>query len=119
MKSRTNCVECRKRIYKEAENEYLKHEYSFFTDAAYSMAIFATVAILSVMHRRGRSKRYIRKLFEDICFIYDYPEVRGKRIDMTEMVHLFETEYGIDFGKIKLHLESEEEFIKSVKGKRK
>lgn len=27
MKARTNCTECRKKIYKEAETEYLKHEY--------------------------------------------------------------------------------------------
>lgn len=115
MKARTNCTECRKRIYQEAETEYLKHEYKFFKDSAYSMAVYATVGVLAVMHRRGRSKQYIRQLFDDICFIYDYPEFRGKRLDMTEMMHLFETEYGIDFNKIKVHLESEKEFIKSVK----
>ena len=30
MKSRTtNCIECRKQVYKEAEEAYLKHEYAF------------------------------------------------------------------------------------------
>lgn len=40
MKARTNCSECRKKIYKEAETAYLKHEYRCFSDAAYSMATF-------------------------------------------------------------------------------
>ncbi len=53
MKARTNCADCRKRIYKEAETAFLKHEYGFFKDCAHSLAVFATVASLAVMHRRG------------------------------------------------------------------
>lgn len=115
MKSRTNCAECRKKIYKEAETEYLKHEYKWFSDAAYSMAVYSTVACLAVMRRRNRSRSYIRKFYDDICMIYDYPEIFGERIKMTDLVKLFETEYGIDFLKIKIHLETEKEFIRDIR----
>ena len=111
MKARTDCTACRKRIYKEAETAYLKHEYKFFEDSAFSMACFAAVVALSVHYRRGRSRTYIRSFFDEMCFIFDMPEHLGKGITMTEMMKFFETEYGIDFNKIKLHLQTEKEFI--------
>lgn len=114
MKVKTDCKKCREQIYKEAEEKYLKNEYRFFADAAYSMAIFATVAALQVQHRRNRSRKYIRQFFDDMCFMYDYPEVRGKRLDIMEEKKFFEEVYGIDFSKIVLHLESEKDFVKSV-----
>lgn len=114
MKARTNCSECRKKIYKEAETEYLKHEYRWFGDAAYSMAVYSAVACLAVMRRRNRSRAYIRKFFDEMCFVFDYPEIFGKRVSMTDLMKIFEEEYGIDFSKINVHLETEKEFIKSV-----
>lgn len=119
MKTRTDCTACRKRIYKEAETAYLKQEYKFFEDAAYSMAVFATIVALSVLHRRERSKAFIRSFFDEMCFIFDAPPVMGKEIRMTDMQKVLEEKYGIDFDRIKLHLESEAEFVKGVqKGKR-
>lgn len=115
MKARTNCTECRKKIYKEAETEYLKHEYRWFNDAAYSMAVYSTVAGLAVMRRRNRSRAYIRKFFDEMCFIFDYPEIFGKRVSMTDLMKIFEEEYGIDFSKINVHLETEKEFIKDIR----
>lgn len=114
MKTRTDCTACRKRIYKEAYTEFLKQEYKFFEDAAYSMAIFATIVALSVFHRRGRSRTYIRSFFDEMCFIFDAPPVMGKEIRMTDMQKVLEEKYGIDFDRIKLHLESEAEFVKST-----
>lgn len=111
MKARTDCQKCRKAIYKEAETAYLQHEYKFFEDSAFSMACFAAVVALSVHYRRGRSKTYIRSFFDEMCFIFDMPEHLGKGITMTEMMKFFENEYGIDFNRIKLHLESEKEFL--------
>jgi hypothetical protein len=46
-----------------------------------------------------------------MCFIFDAPPVMGKEIRMTDMQKVFEEKYGIDFGKIKLHLQTEKEFI--------
>lgn len=111
MKAATDCRKCREKIYKEAETAYLKKEYQFFEGAAYSMAVFATIAALSVQLRRGRSRTYIRTFFQEMCLIFDAPPIMGKQITMTEMQKLFENEYGIDFRKIKLHLETEKEFV--------
>lgn len=115
MKVRTNCQECRERIYKEAEAAYLKHEYKFFSDNAYSFAAFTATVALSVLHKRGRSKKYIQQFFDDMCFIFDLPEVMGRKIRTSEMMKLLVKEYNIDFSKIKLHLETEEEFIKDIR----
>lgn len=111
MKVRIDCTKCREQIYKAAEEQYLKHEYKFFEDAAYSMAIFSVIAALAVHHRRNRSKKYIQGIFKEMCLIFDAPPVMGKQITMTEMQKLFENEYGIDFNEIKLHIESEKEFV--------
>lgn len=116
MKSRVqDCRKCRQQIKEEIQNEYLKKEYSFFSDAAYSMAVFATIVALSVQHRRGRSKAYIRSFFDEMCFIFDLPPVRGKSLNMTDMQKILEKEYDIDFDKIKIHLESEAQFIYGTK----
>lgn len=119
MKARSDCQKCRKAIYKEAETEYLKYEYKFFEESAFSMACFAAVVALSVHYRRGRSKAYIQSFFDEMCFIFDMPQVLGKSVTMTEMMRMYEKEYGIDFNRIKLHLESEKEFIRGTqKGSR-
>lgn len=115
MKAKTNCAECRKKIYREAETEYLKHEYKRFSDAAYSMAVYSTVAGLAVMRRRNRSRAYIRKFFDEMCFVFDYPEIFGKRVSMTDLMKIFADEYGIDFSKITVHLETEKEFINDIR----
>lgn len=114
MKVRTDCRACRERIFKEAQTEYLKHEYKFFSEAAYSLARFAAAAALCVHYRRGRSKKYIQQFFDDMCFIFDMPEIMGRQLTTTEMVQLLSKEYDIDFSKIKLHLETEDQFIKDV-----
>jgi hypothetical protein len=120
MKARTDCTVCRKRIYKEAETAYLKQEYKFFEDAAYSMAVFATIVALSVLHRRERSRTFIRSFYDEMCLIFDAPPVMGKEIRMTDMQKVLEEKYGIDFDRIKLHLESEKEFINGIqKGAKK
>ena len=104
-----NCKQCREKIAKEAEEAYLKRQYAYLNDSAVSFAIFTTVAAIAVMHRRGRSKKYIQEFFNDLCFIYD------KRIDMISLMKQFEKDYDIDFSKIKVHLETEKDYIKSAK----
>lgn len=115
MKVRANCERCRKEIYKEAEEAYLKQKYSILNENAYTMAVFATAAVLAVMHRRGRSKRYIRKLYDEICFLYDYPAYMGKELHMTEAMKILEKDYGIDFRKLKIHTETEKQFLYAAK----
>lgn len=47
--------------------------------------------------------------------MYDFPEVFGKKLQLSEMMKTLETECGIDFSKIVVHLETEKEFIESAK----
>ena len=110
-----NCAQCRKKIHDEEKTEFLKHEYAIFQDSAYSMAVFATVCALAVQMRRGRSRAYIRTFFDEMCWMFDMPPVFGKQMTMTEAMKILEKDYGIEFKKIKVHLESEKEFLKGVK----
>lgn len=114
MKARTDCSKCRVDIYRQAKTDYLKEQYKWFTECADSFATLTAVCAIAVMYRRGRSPEYIKKFFEDMCFMYDYPEFNGKRVDMVTLMKQFEEEYGLDFSKIHLHLESEKEFIRNA-----
>ena len=115
MKVRTNCTTCRNKVYKEAEEAFLKHEYSIFSDMSKSFASYAITTVLMTMVKRGRSKEYIQKLFDDMVFIFDTPAVMGKEIKMHDNMKMLEKEYGIDWDRVKVNVESENEFIKNVK----
>ena len=123
MKVRINCVTCRNRIEKEIREEYLRQGYDFFTDSAYSIAYLITAAALSVFHRRGLSKAYIRSFYDELLWILKTPSVFGKEITMTDTMKMLTEEYGIDFNRVELNLESEKEFIhgcnKALKGAKK
>ena len=112
MKSRTtDCIECRKQVYKEAETAYIKEQYRFFRDSAYSMAVFAVCGVLTAMVRRGRTKQYIQNLYKDMCLLFSTPEMFGKQISMTDIMHTLESEYGIDWKKLEVHIEDEKHWV--------
>lgn len=115
MKVRTNCSSCRDRIRKECEDAFLKHQYKIFSEMSDSFATYAVTAILMTMVRRGRSKEYIQKLYDEMCFIFDTPAVMGKEVRMRDCMKLLHDDYGIDWGKIHVNCESESEFIKGTK----
>lgn len=110
-----NCTQCRKKQFKEAEEAFLKQEYVIYKDMAYTFAVLSTAAVLGVMYRRGRSKSYVRKLFKDICFMYKFPAVFGKKLTLTDLMKILEKEYEIDFREVSVNLETEKEFITSAK----
>ena len=112
-----NCSQCRKQIADAAKDEYVKREYAIFHDSAFTFAVYATVAALTVQVRRGRSKEYIQKLYDDMVCVYDTPEIFGKAIYLTDLKNSLEKEYGIDFERINVRIEDEKSFIKSLKRK--
>ena len=112
-----NCQSCRKQIEENAKNEYIKREYAIFSDSAYTFAVYATVAALIAQIRRGRSKEYIQKLFDDMIMIYDTPELFGKPIVLTDMKNILEKEYGLDFTRINVRIEDEKSFTRALKTK--
>ncbi|MBQ6250196.1 hypothetical protein [Ruminococcus sp.] len=109
-----DCKKCRSNIHKEEKELFLKSQYAMLKDAAYTFACYATVAVIAVQVRRGRSKDYIQKLFDEMVAIYDMPTVFGKELRMTDLMKQFENDYDIDFRRIKVHMESESEFVKGV-----
>lgn len=111
----TNCTKCRKRVFKEAEEAFLKQEYIIYKDMSYTFACLATASVLGVMMRRGRTKDYIQKLYKDICFMYQHPAVMGKQVTLTDLLKTLENDYGIDFAELSVNVETEKEFITSAK----
>lgn len=115
MKVRINCAKCREQIAEEIQTQYLKQGYKYFEDTSYSIAYLIIAAALSVHHRRGRSRTYIRAFYDELLWILKTPEVFGKEITMTGTMKMLEEKYGIDFQRVELHLESEKEFISGTK----
>lgn len=115
MKVRINCAKCREQIAEEIQTQYLKQGYKYFEDTSYSIAYLIIAAALSVHHRRGRSRTYIRAFYDELLWILKTPEVFGKEITMTGTMKMLEEKYGIDFGKVEVNLESEREFISGTK----
>ena len=115
MKVRTDCYKCRQKIHEEETEKFIEQQYKFLPEVGQNVAEFATVVALSVMLRRGRSKEYIRKFFDEMVFMFDFPPFLGKRLTASEMQKKFEDDYGIDFKRIKVHFEEYNEFKKSVK----
>ena len=110
-----NCNSCRAKIRKECEEDFLKHEYSIYKDLAFTFCCFSTAAVLMAHAQKGRSKKYIQALFNHLCMIYDTPDVFGKEITLTDVVHRLEQEYEIDFHKIHLRIETEQQFVRGKK----
>lgn len=118
MKARAvSCEKCRKQIHEEEKQAFLKHEYSIASDILYSAVYFATASTLMSMEYKGRKPEYIKKLFEDLCFVYDTPDIFGKQIDLKTEIDRLEKKYGISFNDIHVNFEDEKHFIKSAKEK--
>lgn len=115
MKARIDCASCRKRIHEEEMEAFLQKEYSIFRDCSFSFATYAICAVLMTMVRRGRTKKYIQQLYDDMCFVFDTPEIFGKQITMSEIMNKLENDYGIDWSKIHIHMETEKQFVSSTK----
>ena len=115
MKALTNCDKCRKKIFKVYQQEFLKEQYAAFENVKDTIAEGCTAVMLMAMIRKGRSKKYIQDLFNDIVMIYDSPGLFGKDIRSDEIIERLEQEYELDFSRIHIHIESESQFMKENK----
>ena len=110
-----NCTECRKKIHEEEQRAYAKSQYAWLKDGMYTMAVLSATVAIAAQMKRGRSKKYIQGLFDDMVMLYDTSSVMGKPIVMTEVMKQLETEYDIDFSRIHVNFdEDEKEFIKNA-----
>ena len=115
MKAITNCDACRKKILQAAKDGYLKQQYAIYHDLAHTFACYCTAAVLIALIRRGRTKKYIQEIFEDMVAIFDTPSLFGKDITLTSVMHQLEKDYGIDFRRIKVHIETEKQFLTGMR----
>lgn len=110
MKSRT-LKDMTRELRKEVDRENAKHQYKIYLESVDTMFQAAATAMIAVMCRRGLSKKYIQKFFDDFIGILEFPEIFGKELRSDELQKRFEKEYGIDFSRIHVKIESEEEFL--------
>jgi hypothetical protein len=54
-------------------------------------------------------------MFDEMVMIFDTETFFGKQITLTDIMKDLESDYGIDFKRINVHLESEKEFIKGIR----
>lgn len=113
MKVKT-CSQCKKEIEKKLRDECLRNEYQYMTDTIESAVQHSMVGVVAALEKKGLSKQYIKKFFEDMCLIFDMPTF-GKKVLAKDLKKRYEKEYGISFDSIKVHFESEEEFVKENK----
>ena len=71
--------------------------------------------VLTAMIRKGRTKQYIKQLYDDMCVVFSTPDYFGKQINMTDIMHTLESEYGIDWQKLEVHHESEQRYLTGVR----
>ena len=115
MKAITNCTKCREKMLMQAKEEYLKQQYSVYYDLANTFCCYCTAAVLMAFIRKGRSKKFIQQLFNDLVFIYDTPDLFGKAIILTDVLKQLENDYDIDFKRLNVRIEKESEFITGMK----
>lgn len=84
----------------EADRVKIYHE------QADNFAKSVIAAVLLTMHRRGRTKKYIQDLFDDILDVLNQPQVFGKSMTDIEVIKFITEEYGIDFERVHLRLET-------------
>ena len=115
MKARIDCTKCRKAIIAGVREEFLKDQYEVFSTISDTFGKCCTAVMLMAMIRKGRSKKYIQDLFNDIVMIYDSPGLFGKDIRSDDIIKRLEQEYELDFSRIHIHIETESQFMKENK----
>lgn len=66
-------------------------------------------AVLLVMHRRGRTKKYIQELFSDILGVLEQPAVLGHQMTDIEVKKFITEQYGINFNEVHMQVETDSE----------
>lgn len=111
-----NCKACRKQL----KQKVYDMKYDFFVEASDAVARGIMIAFVAALDRRKYSKQYVKKMYEDMLLILDYPEVFGKQLESEELAKEFSEKYGIDFDKVRLKIENKKEFMyRNRKGENK
>ena len=105
----------RKEVQKEEREKYLRERYRWMTDNLQTAIEHTTVCALGALERLGYSDEELKKFFEEIIFVYNYPPFRGKELKAEDLKRNYEKKLGVDFSKIITTFESEDEFVKKYK----
>jgi hypothetical protein len=112
-----SCKKCRENWEKAIAQQIYDMKYEYFAEASDAVARGIMIAFVAALDRRQYSKQYIRKMYEDMLLILDYPEVFGKQIESEELAKEFSEKYGIDFDRARLKIEDKKEFMyRNMKG---
>jgi hypothetical protein len=114
MKART-LKDIEKEIRKEERDKYLNDKYDTMVDVLQTAIEHTTVCALAAMERMGLSERTMKKFFDEIIFVYDYPPFYGKRVKAEDIKKQYEKKLGVDFSRIKTTFETKEEFVKKYR----
>lgn len=85
-------------------------QYKLFCLIADDVARSIVGACLYAMHRRGRTKRYIQQLYEDIKLVLEYPKCFGVELTDTAVKEVLKNEYDIDLSEVITKKESFRDF---------
>ena len=70
-------------IRKETEKANTAAQYDMYASSVDDMFRAALAVAVTVFHRRGRSKQYIKKFAEDFMFVLECPPIFGKQLSST------------------------------------
>ena len=85
-------------------------QYALFCLIADDIGRSAVAACLYAMHRRGRTKAYIKQLYEDIKLVLEYPKGFGEELTDTFVKDVLKREYDIDLSEVTLKKETFRDF---------
>lgn len=106
----TSCEKCRKTIKKEIANEFYRQQYDIYAGCCDEIAKAVASAFLVIFDKRKYSKKYAQKLFDEFIGILELPEIFGKSVSSGDVIKTVIDDYGIDPDRVKLRIESREEY---------
>lgn len=109
MRSR-NLKDIKKQIAEENARKNAEFQFEIYNACIDDVFKASAACMITVMHRRGLSKRYIQKFFNEFCFILEFPEMFGVSKGSDEMMKEYAELYDIDFDRIRVFHETLEEF---------
>ena len=110
-----NCTQCRKNWEKAIAQQIHEKKYDYFAEASDAVTRGLMIAFVAVLDRRKYSEQYVRKMFEEMLLILDYPEVFGRQLESEKLAEDFSKKYNIDFDRVRLKIENKKEFMHRVR----
>lgn len=93
--------------------KYLE-KFSMFLEAKDDVAQQTVAAVLYAYHLQGWRTKRIRRMFENIISILEMPPTMSGSVEGTDLMQFLENKYGIDFKRVELQTETEQEYLKRM-----